>query len=123
MVSTFIPQTDSPEWREAFPEPRTLPCGWDLSELPHYRPPLDSQPEVVTAAVPDWSADPSSAWHPDPFPAVRTFPDGWDLTDVLAAERERMNEKSGLFEGGAVSDGQFLDLLMPLSLDTASVES
>jgi hypothetical protein len=22
-----------PEWREPFPEPQTIPCRWDLSEL------------------------------------------------------------------------------------------
>ena len=123
MVTTSIPQTDSPEWREAFPEPRTLPAGWDLTGLPYYRLPLDFEPEWIAAAASDWPADSLPAGHPDPFSKVRTFPDGWDLTDVLAAERERMNEQSAHFEGGAVSDRPFLGLLMPLSLDVASVGS
>ena len=32
MIPVFNPQTDvRPEWREAFPELRTLPGGWDLA--------------------------------------------------------------------------------------------
>jgi hypothetical protein len=34
MTPVFDPQTDvCADWREAFPEPRTLPGGWDLADV------------------------------------------------------------------------------------------
>ncbi len=34
MTPIFNPQTDiRADWREAFPEPRTLPGGWDLADV------------------------------------------------------------------------------------------
>jgi hypothetical protein len=26
-------ESDLPEWHEPFPEPQTIPCGWDLSAV------------------------------------------------------------------------------------------
>jgi hypothetical protein len=36
MVTSFLPDDDLestlPEWHEPFPEPQTIPSGWDLSD-------------------------------------------------------------------------------------------
>jgi hypothetical protein len=34
MTTEFNPPADPrPEWHDAFPEPRTFPSGWDLSDV------------------------------------------------------------------------------------------
>ncbi len=55
-----------PDWYDPFEEPRTIPGGWDLSEMParkSFHPKHERLPE----------------WY-DPFRDTRTFPSGWDLS-------------------------------------------
>jgi hypothetical protein len=95
-----------PEWHESFPETRTLPGGWFLEDL-----------SLVAPAMP---ATPRPDWH-ESFPKLRTIPAGWDLSGVLAAER-RMDEKVN-HSGEEGGKSQLLGLLLPISLDAASVQS
>ena len=60
MCSKNNPQTD---WKpEPFPEPRTIPQGWDPSAFDEPNPGHDE------SSTPDWK--------PDPFPEPPAFP--WD---------------------------------------------
>ena len=99
---------DHPDWHDPFPEPRTIPGGWDLAELPrHERSPNSDNTFVATAA---FALD--AAWiepRPDPFPEPKDFPCGWDLSDVLALDRERMQAKNGEKEPPS--------FLLPISFD------
>jgi len=98
-----------PDWCDPFPEPRALPGGWDLAELPRYEHSLDSGRGFVAAAVPGALAAELIERRPDPFPECNTFPGGWDLADVLALERERMQTQD--------SQPERTSFLLPLLVD------
>jgi hypothetical protein len=116
MIAEFNSRTDShPEWCDPFPEPRTLPIGWELSELPRIGRSPDMSTGLAVAAVPDVLAAELMERLPDPFPEPRTIPCGWDLSDVLALERERMREKNG--------DGEQLSFSLPISLGAVACEA
>jgi hypothetical protein len=109
------PDRDHPDWCDPFPEPRALPGGWDLAELPRYEPSPSSGREFVLAAVPDTLAAELIERRPDPFPECNTFPGGWDLADVLALERERMETKD--------SEPEQVNFLLPLSVDAFAYQA
>ena len=73
-----------PAWHESFPETRTLPGGWDLSDPPRNGRLSDSGYGASAAAVADVLAAFLPERHPDPFPELRTLPRGWDLSSLLA---------------------------------------
>ncbi len=75
-----------PEWLESFPEVRTLPGGWDLSDPPHNGHLQDPGYGTTLAAVVDSLAVLLPEGHPAPFPELRTLPRGWDLSGLLALE-------------------------------------
>ena len=98
---------DHPDWCDPFPELRTVPGGWDLSELPRYEPSTDSIcADTATALAAEWIER-----KPNPFPEVRTFPGGWDLSDALALERKRMQKNN---------EQEPIGILLPLALSTAA---
>jgi len=85
MVTTSDSQLDiRPEWHESFPETRTLPGGWDLSDLPHNGRSPDAGYGASVATVADVLAAFLPERHPDPFPELRTLPRNWDLSSLLA---------------------------------------
>ena len=55
------PQENKDWTPEPFPEPRTIPEGWNASVLSEKR------------TIPEQD-DPASDWKPDPFPEPRMFP-------------------------------------------------
>ena len=59
------PSNSLPTWYDPFPEPRTVPPGWDLYDAP-------ARPQA--SSLPDWY---------DPFPEPHTIPNGWDLSEIL----------------------------------------
>ena len=73
-----------PEWHESFPETRTLPGGWDLSDLSRNGRLPDAGYGTSVAIVADALVAFLPEWHPDPFPELRTLPRGWDLSGLLA---------------------------------------
>ena len=73
-----------PEWHESFPETRTLPGGWDLSDLPRYGRSPDSGYGVSVVTVADALDISLPERHPDSFPEPRTLPRNWDLSGLLA---------------------------------------
>ena len=85
MATISNPQLDlCPEWHESFPETRTLPGGWDLSDTSRNGRLPDSGYGASAATV---AADALAALperHPDPFPELRTLPRYWDLSGLLA---------------------------------------
>ena len=104
-----------PAWHEAFPETRTLPGGWDLTEMPRFSP-QDTERRPAVAAV---RSALSAEWierRPDPFPEPGGFPSGWDLSGVLALERERMMEKNSQAD-------QLAGFWLPVSLDVVACET
>jgi hypothetical protein len=72
-----------PAWHESFPETRTLPGGWDLSDLLRNGRSPDLGYGVRVATVADALATLPER-HPDPFPELRTLPRYWDLSGLLA---------------------------------------
>jgi hypothetical protein len=85
MTAVSDPQLNlRPEWHESFPETRTLPGGWDLSDPPHNGRLPDSGYGASVAAVADALAAFLPERHPDPFPELRTLPRGWDLSGLMA---------------------------------------
>ena len=104
----IAPTRDLPDWCDPFPEPRALPGGWDLAELPRYEHSPNSGRGFVAAAAPDALAAELIERRPDPFPECNTFPSRWDLADVLALERERMEKDS---------EPEQVNFLLPLSVD------
>ena len=88
MTAVSDPQLDlfncRPEWHESFPETRTLPGGWDLSDLPHNGHLQDSGYRTTLAIVADSLAVPLPEGHPASFPELRTLPRGWDLSGLMA---------------------------------------
>jgi hypothetical protein len=84
MLSSSELDTDGrPEWHESFPETRTLPGGWDLSDPPRNGQPPDSGYGASVATVADVLAAFLPERHPDPFPELRTLPRYWDLSGLL----------------------------------------
>jgi len=85
MVTTSDQQLDiRPEWHESFPETRTLPGGWDLSDPPRNgRLPDPGYGASVATTTDVLVALPER--HPDPFPELRTLPRGWDLSGLALA--------------------------------------
>jgi len=73
-----------PEWHESFPETRTLPGGWDLSDTPRNGRLPDAGFGVSMVTVADALAASLPERHPDPFPELRTLPRHWDLSGLLA---------------------------------------
>jgi hypothetical protein len=73
-----------PEWHESFPETRTLPGGWDLSDPPHNGWLPDAGYRMTLASVDDSLAVPLLEGHPASFPELRTLPRNWDLSGLLA---------------------------------------
>ena len=71
-----------PEWHESFPETRTLPGGWDLSDPPHNGHQPDFGYRMTLAAVEDSLAVPLLEGHPASFPELRTLPRHWDLSGL-----------------------------------------
>jgi len=85
MATVSDPQLDLwPAWHESFPETRTLPGGWDLSDPPHNGRLPDAGFGVSMVTVTDALAASLPERHPDPFPELRTLPRGWDLSGLLA---------------------------------------
>jgi hypothetical protein len=84
MTSAPGPYTDSrPEWHESFPETKTLPGGWNLSDLPRNGRLPDFGYATTIAAVADSLAVPLPEGHPASFPELRTLPCNWDLSGLL----------------------------------------
>jgi hypothetical protein len=84
MAAVSDPQHElCPAWHESFPETRTLPGGWDLSDPPRDGRLPDSGYGASVATVADALATLPER-HPDPFPELRTLPRNWDLSGLLA---------------------------------------
>ena len=84
MTAVSDPQLDLwPAWHESFPETRTLPGGWDLSDTPRNGRLPDAGYGTSVPTVADALAFLPER-HPDPFPELRTLPRGWDLSGLLA---------------------------------------
>jgi len=85
MAAVFDPQLClCPAWHESFPETRTLPGGWDLSDPSCDGRSPDSGYGTSVATVADALAAFLPERHPDPFPELRTLPRYWDLSSLLA---------------------------------------
>jgi|GEM_PF-2731412 hypothetical protein len=54
-------------------EPRTIPGGWDMSELAGVSPARANKPQ---------QNDPHAEWFIEHVESLRTMPGGWDLSDV-----------------------------------------
>lgn len=116
MATETRPHTgDHPDWSDPFPELRTFPGGWDLSELPCYERSPSPDREFVVAAVPAAADAELIERRPDPFPESNTFPSGWDLANVLALERERMETKD--------SEPERVNFMLPLSVDAFAYQT
>ncbi|MFC1997721.1 hypothetical protein ACFLXI_08990 [Chloroflexota bacterium] len=60
-------ENPQPDWTpEPFPEPRTIPKGWDPSAFSEKNPSKEQD-------------DSAPEWKPDPFPEPRMFP--WDTSN------------------------------------------
>jgi hypothetical protein len=85
MTAVSDPQLDlCPAWHESFPETRTLPGGWDLSDTLYNGRSPDSGYGAAVVTVADALAAFLPERHPDPFPELRTLPRFWDLSGLLA---------------------------------------
>ena len=82
-----------------FPEPQTIPSGWDLSgilsapkslDLPQDKSALvieaDNSEEITTNTKGENQEITQSSAY-DPFPEPRTIPSGWDLSGILSAPK------------------------------------
>jgi hypothetical protein len=111
MATETLSCSAHPDWSDPFPEPRTLPAGWYLAELPRYEPSPNFDRASVGTAGPNELAVELIQRRPDAFPEPKTFPSGWDLSDVLALERERLEKKN--------SEQEQRSFLLPISFDAA----
>ena len=71
-----------PEWHESFPETRTLPGGWDLSDPLQNGRLRDSGYGTTLAIVADSLMVPLPEGHPASFPELRTLPRNWDFSGL-----------------------------------------
>ena len=62
---------------EPFPEPRTVPSGWDPSALRSTNGKSNSQESSHTQS--DTQDD--NGWQPEKFPKPRTYPKNWSVDD------------------------------------------
>jgi len=66
------------DWKpEAFPQPRTIPSGWDTSGLSDTKP-NGQQDSQHTQPKKENSAE---DWVPEKFPKPRTYPRNWSIDD------------------------------------------
>jgi hypothetical protein len=54
---------------DPFPQPRTVPSGWDASAL--------------AVPTPETSVPGLTEWPPEDFAEPRTMPRGWDLSSLV----------------------------------------
>lgn len=54
-------------------EPRTIPGGWDLSELTPVSPARANKPK---------QSDPHAEWFIEHVESLRTMPGGWNLSEL-----------------------------------------
>ncbi len=77
------PSETAPAWNtDPFPSPRTMPKGWDLSELIA----AASQPESsANGATPSAATSPETGngYQPEKFSNPRTMPKGWDMSELM----------------------------------------
>jgi len=66
------PEEVDPGRPDPFPEPRTIPSGWDAASLSNAEP--DEDVPGVEIEVP--------AWPPEPFREPRTIPSGWNSAAI-----------------------------------------
>jgi uncharacterized protein YbdZ (MbtH family) len=86
---------------EPFPEPQTIPSGWDLSGILSAPKSLDlpqdksasvikaDDSEVITTNTKGENQEITHSSAYDPFPEPRTIPSGWDLSGILSTPKSR----------------------------------
>jgi hypothetical protein len=73
----MTPQKKS-DWKpEAFPQPRTIPTGWDTSSFANTVGKGGQDSPLAQAQNEEKTTD----WVPEKFPKPRTFPKNWSVDD------------------------------------------
>lgn len=72
---------------DPFPSLRTMPKGWDMSELTApSRQPSHASNSAKPAAAP--SSETGNGYQPEKFSNPRTMPKGWDMSELMGLNPE-----------------------------------